>query len=286
MAARPKTLAAGVSPVLVASGLAIRDGVFRWQYAAVCLLIAVLFQVASNFANDYFDYKKGIDTPDRVGPKRAVAEGWVSPRQMLVALYIVLAVAFVLGLTLMLVVDWRLLFVGVVVVVFALAYSGGKYPLAYNGLGDVCVLVFYGIVPVVFTYYIQAIAFTVDALVCGAAVGLASINILVANNYRDYSSDKQANKRTTIVIFGKKFGEYFFLVNGFLAVAMCQYFWSRGLLYAAVLPLLYLISHIIVWSEMVKIGEGSRLIAILGKAARNTLIFSVLLFVGFLLDSL
>ena len=286
MAARPKTLAAGVSPVLVASGLAIRDGVFRWQYAAVCLLIAVLFQVASNFANDYFDYKKGIDTPDRVGPKRAVAEGWVSPRQMLVALYVVLAVAFVLGLTLMLVVDWRLLFVGVVVVVFALAYSGGKYPLAYNGLGDVCVLVFYGIVPVVFTYYIQAMAFTVDAFVCGAAVGLASINILVANNYRDYSSDKQANKRTTIVIFGRKFGEYFFLVNGFLAVAMCQYFWSRGLLYAAVLPLLYLILHIIVWSEMVRIGEGSGLIAILGKTARNTLIFSVLLFVGFLLDSL
>ena len=172
LAARPKTLAAGVSPVLVASGLAIRDGVFRWQYAAVCLLIAVLFQVASNFANDYFDYKKGIDTPDRIGPKRAVAEGWVLPRQMLVALYIVLAVAFVLGLTLMLVVDWRLLFVGVVVVVFALAYSGGKYPLAYNGLGDVCVLVFYGIVPVVFTYYIQAMAFTVDAFVCGAAVGL------------------------------------------------------------------------------------------------------------------
>ena len=286
MAARPKTLAAGVSPVLVASGLAIRDGVFRWQYAAVCLLIAVLFQVASNFANDYFDYKKGIDTPDRVGPKRAVAEGWVSPRQMLVALYVVLAVAFVLGLTLMVVVDWLLLFVGVVFVVFALAYSGGKYPLAYNGLGDVCVLVFYGIVPVVFTYYIQAMAFTVDAFVCGAAVGLASINILVANNYRDYSSDKQANKRTTIVIFGKKFGEYFFLVNGFLAVAMCQYFWSRGLLYAAVLPLLYLILHIIVGSEMVKIGEGSGLIAILGKTARNTLIFSVLLFVGFLLDSL
>ena len=210
----------------------------------------------------------------------------MSPRQMLVALYIVLAAAFVLGLTLMLVVDWRLLFVGVVVVVFALAYSGGKYPLAYNGLGDVCVLVFYGIVPVVFTYYIQAMAFTVDAFVCGAAVGFASINILVANNYRDYSSDKQANKRTTIVIFGKKFGEYFFLVNGFLAVAMCQYFWSRGFLYAAVLPLLYLILHIIVWSEMVKIGEGSGLIAILGKAARNTLIFSVLLFVGFLLDSL
>ena len=286
MAARPKTLAAGVSPVLVASGLAIRDGAFRWQYAAVCLLIAVLFQVASNFANDYFDYQKGIDTPDRVGPKRAVAEGWVSPRQMLVALYVVLAAAFVLGLTLMLVVDWRLLFVGVVVVVFALAYSGGKYPLAYNGLGDVCVLVFYGIVPVVFTYYIQAMAFTVDAFVCGAAVGLASINILVANNYRDYSSDKQANKRTTIVIFGRKFGEYFFLVNGFLAVAMCQYFWSRGFLYAAVLPLLYLILHIIVWSEMVKIGEGSGLIAILGKTARNTLIFSVLLFVGFLLDSL
>ncbi len=286
LAARPKTLVAGISPVIIAIGLAIKDGVFNWYLSLICLLIAMLLQIVSNFANDYFDYKKGSDTPERLGPQRAVAEGWVTPKQMIVASLVVLAVACALGMVLMWLVDWRLLFVGIAVAVSAIAYSGGKYPLAYIGLGDVCVLLFYGIVPVVFTYFVQSSTFTTEAFVCGLAIGLVSTNILVSNNYRDYELDKKAGKKTTIVIFGKKFGEYFYLINGIIAVVLCQYFWLQGLAAVALLPILYILVHIVTWRQMIQIGEGRALIAILGKTARNVLLFGLLLFMGFIIYSI
>ncbi len=286
LAARPKTLVAGISPVIIAIGLAIKDGVFNWYLSLICLLIAMFLQIVSNFANDYFDYKKGSDTPERLGPQRAVAEGWVTPKQMIVASLVVLAVACALGMVLMWLVDWRLLFVGIAVAVSAIAYSGGKYPLAYIGLGDVCVLLFYGIVPVVFTYFVQSSTFTTEAFVCGLAIGLVSTNILVSNNYRDYELDKKAGKKTTIVIFGKKFGEYFYLINGIIAVVLCQYFWLQGLAAVALLPILYILVHIVTWRQMIQIGEGRALIAILGKTARNVLLFGLLLFMGFIIYSI
>ncbi len=286
LAARPKTLVAGISPVIIAIGLAIKDGVFNWYLSLICLLIAMFLQIVSNFANDYFDYKKGSDTPERLGPQRAVAEGWVTPKQMIVASLVVLAVACALGMVLMWLVDWRLLFVGIAVAVSAIAYSGGKYPLAYIGLGDVCVLLFYGIVPVVFTYFVQSTTFTTGAFVCGLAIGLVSTNILVSNNYRDYELDKKAGKKTTIVIFGKKFGEYFYLINGIIAVVLCQYFWLQGLAAVALLPILYILVHIVTWRQMIQIGEGRALIAILGKTARNVLLFGLLLFMGFIIYSI
>lgn len=126
LVARPKTLAAGATPVVVASALAFHDGAFRWQPAAICLAFAVLAQIISNFANDYFDFIKGSDTPDRLGPKRAVAKGWIAPNTMCV-------LNSALGLTLLFYGGWCLIAVGVAVVVFALAYSGGPYPLAYRG---------------------------------------------------------------------------------------------------------------------------------------------------------
>ncbi len=286
LAARPKTLVAGISPVIIAIGLAIKDGVFNWYLSLICLLIAMFLQIVSNFANDYFDYKKGSDTPERLGPQRAVAEGWVTPKQMIVASLVVLALACALGVVLMWLVDWRLLFVGIAVAVSAIAYSGGKYPLAYIGLGDVCVLLFYGIVPVVFTYFVQSSTFTTEAFVCGLAIGLVSTNILVSNNYRDYELDKKAGKKTTIVIFGKKFGEYFYLINGIIAVVLCQYFWLQGLAAVALLPILYILVHIVTWRQMIQIGEGRALIAILGKTARNVLLFGLLLFMGFIIYSI
>lgn len=286
LAARPKTLVAGISPVIIAIGLAIKDGVFNWYLSLICLLIAMFLQIVSNFANDYFDYKKGSDTPERLGPQRAVAEGWVTPKQMIVASLVVLALACALGVVLMWLVDWRLLFVGIAVAVSAIAYSGGKYPLAYIGLGDVCVLLFYGIVPVVFTYFVQSTTFTTEAFVCGLAIGLVSTNILVSNNYRDYELDKKAGKKTTIVIFGKKFGEYFYLINGIIAVVLCQYFWLQGLAAVALFPILYILVHIATWRQMIRIGEGRALIAILGKTARNVLLFGLLLFMGFIIYSI
>jgi len=285
LAARPKTLPAGIAPVVVASGLAFSEGVFDWFRALVCLFIALFFQIASNFANDYFDYFKGSDTPDRLGPKRAVSEGWVSPKAMLIATLSVLAIACVLGIVLMIVVDWRLVFLGVAITVFALVYSGGKYPLSYHGWGDVSVLVFYGIVPVVFTYYVQAQVFSFDAFVCGLIVGFASINILVANNYRDYTTDLKANKRTTVVIFGKTFAEYFYLLNGFLSVLLTFYFLKKGFVFTVVLSSVYLLLHIKTWREMIRIGQGRELIPILGKTARNTLILSLSMLIGFLIGT-
>lgn len=283
LAARPKTLVAGISPVLIASGLAVYHDVFKWHLALICLMIAILFQVVSNFANDYFDFKKGSDSPDRLGPKRAVAEGWVTPRQMMFATLITMALACGLGVLLMWLVDFRLFFVGLAIAVFAMAYSGGRYPLAYHGWGDLCVLLFYGVVPVVFTYYVQSLTFTTDAIVCGFIAGISSVNILVANNYRDYPTDKTSNKRTTIVMFGKKFGEYFYLANGVTALILCQYFWTKGLAFVALLPLIYVVLHMATWKAMIAIGEGKALIAILGRTALNVLILAILLLVGFVI---
>ncbi|MDR0871898.1 MAG: 1,4-dihydroxy-2-naphthoate octaprenyltransferase [Prevotellaceae bacterium] len=276
LATRPKTLVAAAMPVLVGTALAVRDGGFRWQAAVICFVFAVVAQVISNFANDYFDYKKGADTAERLGPKRAVAEGWVSPRAMLRVTLALLAADMLLGLSLLFYGGWWLIAVGAAVAVFALAYSGGRYPLAYHGWGDVCVFVFFGIVPVGFTYYVQALQWTLPATLCGAAMGLVIINILVANNYRDREQDKQANKRTSIVIFGEKFGRYFYLFNGVFAVLCCQYFWYEKTVWAAVLPVIYLFFHIAAWREITKVS-------VLEKSARNVLVFGICLAAGLLL---
>lgn len=284
LASRPKTLAAGATPVIVASALAFHDGVFRGLPALICLIFAVLAQVISNFANDYFDDRKGSDNEERLGPKRAVAEGWIAPRTMLFVTLGLCVLNSALGLTLLFYGGWFLILVGAAVVIFALAYSGGPYPLAYHGWGDLCVFVFFGIVPVGFTYYVQSQTWPLSVTICGAAVGLVVINILVANNYRDRFSDAQAGKKTTIVLFGERFGRYFYLANGIVAVALCQWFWCESAVLAATLPAIYLIFHIVTWRKMVVIGSGRELIPILEQTARNVLIFGLLLSVGLTLS--
>ncbi len=283
LAARPKTLAAGATPVVVASALAFHDGGFSVLPACVCLLFAVLAQIISNFANDYFDYVKGSDNEERLGPKRAVAEGWIAPKTMLIVTLALCVVNSVLGLTLLYYGGWFLILVGAAVVVFALAYSGGPYPLAYRGWGDVCVFVFFGIVPVGFTYYVQTGQWTLSTTVCGMAVGLVVINILVANNYRDRFSDARSGKHTSIVLFGERFGRWFYFLNGITAVLCCQYFWFEHSVWAAVLPMFYLAFHIPTWRKMVRIGSGRGLIGVLEHSARNVLIFGSALSLGLIL---
>lgn len=283
LAARPHTLPASACTVLVGSALAYSVNSFQWIPAIVCLLFALLAQVISNFANDYFDYKKGIDNDDRLGPKRAVAEGWIQPNTMLYVTLSLMLIDAVLGLLLVYYGGWELIIVGIIIGVFALLYSGGPYPLSSNGWGDVCVIVFFGIIPVGFTYYVQTLAWTTSATLCGIALGLASTNILVANNYRDRNSDKKVNKKTTVVLFGEKFGSYFYLFNGFAAVLCCQYFWFTDTIYAAVLPLFFLPVHMLTWRKMTRMYEGKELIVILQNSARNALIFSILLSVGLII---
>ncbi len=282
LASRPKTLAAGSVPVIVASALAAHDGMFNLVPAILCLFFALLAQIASNFSNDYFDYKKKTDNEDRLGPARAVSSGWIDPGMMLVGIFVTITVACLFGMGLIWYGGWEMIIVGIVCVVSLLAYTAGPWPLAYNGLGDVFVLVFFGFVAVIFSNYVQTHLITPQAFICGGAVGLAAVNILILNNYRDRETDKKSNKKTTIVIFGEKFGRRFYLINGFISCILCLLFIAEGSYFAAFLPLLYLIPHILTWKKMVAIDKGKALNPLLGETSRNLLILGLLISAGLL----
>jgi 1,4-dihydroxy-2-naphthoate octaprenyltransferase len=282
LATRPKTLAAGSVPVIVASALAFHYGCFRWVPAVLCLLFALLAQIASNFSNDYFDYVRKTDNEHRLGPARAVASGWISPGTMWKGTLVVVALACLSGLGLIAYGGWLMLLVGAVCVLALLAYTAGPWPLAYNGLGDVFVLLFFGFVAVIFSFYVQARTIEPLVILAGGMVGLPAVNILVLNNYRDRTNDKACGKRTTVVLFGEAFGRNFYRINGVLACAGALFFWKESLL-AALLPLLYLIPHTLTWRKMVRIREGKALNALLGETARNLLLFGLLFSIGLLI---
>lgn len=282
LAARPKTLAAGSVPVLVGSALAAHFGCFNWLPALLCLMFALLAQIASNFSNDYYDFKKGTDDENRLGPPRAVASGWIAPRNMLYGTIAVVALACAFGLGLIYFGGWEMILVGVVCVISLIAYTAGPWPLAYHGLGDLFVLVFFGFVAVVFTYYLQANEFPWLAFVAGAVVGLGAVNILFINNFRDRETDRKSHKNTTIVLFGKAFGKWGYLINGLLACLLCLCFAAESL-WAAFLPFVYLIPHYKTWKTMVKIDHGKELNLLIGQTARNLLILGLLLSIGLLL---
>lgn len=275
-AIRPKTLPASLSPVLVGCALAYRDGTFRLIPAVLCLLVALLAQIASNFANDYFDFKKGADGKDRLGPERAVASGWIAPKAMLQATFLTLALSCLSGCMLLFYAGWELIPVGVAIALCVLAYSAGPFPLAYNGLGDVCVLLFYGVIPVCFTYYVQALSFSFLSLLLSLAVGLLSANILVVNNYRDYLQDKAAGKRTTIVLFGRRFGRIFYLVNGLIAIAIVLPLVMDGRVWKVGMLGLFFVLFVATWMEM-KRFEGRELNKTLAHTARNVFLFALIL---------
>lgn len=275
-AARPKTLPASLSPVLLACVLAWRDGVFRLIPAVLCFGVALLAQIASNFANDYFDFKKGADREDRLGPERAVAQGWITPGAMLKATFLTLGLSCLCGCLLLFYAGWELIPVGIAIALCVLAYSAGPFPLAYNGLGDVCVVLFYGVVPVCFTYYVQAGTFSLLSFLLSLSVGLLSTNILIVNNYRDYVQDKAARKRTTIVLFGRGFGRIFYLLNGLVALLL-----AMPLLFTAPSWMLFLFGGFFVlfyatWRELYH-WEGRQLNKTLGHTARNVFFFTLLL---------
>ncbi|MCX6938664.1 MAG: 1,4-dihydroxy-2-naphthoate polyprenyltransferase [Verrucomicrobia bacterium] len=217
-ATRPRTLSAACAPVLVGTAVAWREGAFVPGAAGACLAFALLVQVGTNFANDYYDALKGADTQERVGPRRAVASGLVAPATMRRAMIGVLAAAFLVGLTLLVYGGWPLLLVGVASIACAVAYTGGPYPLAYHGLGDVFVFIFFGLVAVVATAFVQTGRLSLAALVASVGVGALATNILVANNYRDVETDRKANKRTLLVRWGRVYARWQFAVAHGLAV--------------------------------------------------------------------
>ena len=203
LAARPKTLAAAAAPVLIGAGLAAFHGRFRVLPALAALLGALLIQIATNLANDYYDFVRGTDTWERVGPVRVTQAGLIAPADVKRGMLVVIGAAVVVGLYLVAVGGWPILVIGVLSLICAVAYTGGPFPLAYHGLGDLFVLVFFGLVAVSSTYWVQARALVSDALLAGAGVGALSTAVLVVNNLRDRETDARAGKRTLAVRLGR-----------------------------------------------------------------------------------
>ena len=204
LAARPRTLPAAAAPVMVGIGLAVRDLQFDAINAAAAFFIAVLLQIGANFANDLFDHERGTDTPDRLGPARATAQGWLTPGEMRLGVGVVFGLAALLGLVLYLDKGWPVLAIGLAAILAALAYTGGPFPYGYYALGDVFVFIFFGAAAVAGTYFVQAGEVTLTVLLASIPIGLLIVNILVVNNLRDIETDRAANKRTLAVLLGRK----------------------------------------------------------------------------------
>ncbi|MSU48221.1 MAG: 1,4-dihydroxy-2-naphthoate polyprenyltransferase [Opitutus sp.] len=282
-AARPRTLPAAVAPVLVGSALAWHDGDFKLAAAVLCLGFALLVQIGTNFANDYYDFLRGADTAARIGPRRAVAAGLVSPETMKRVTFAMFAVAFAVGLGL---VAWGgpwLLLIGVASIGCGLGYTGGPWPLAYLGLGDVFVFLFFGLVAVGGTYFVQAGRLTMDAVLAGIPVGLLAANILVVNNYRDAENDAAANKLTLVVRFGRAAARAQFAVSLVIALAMPVVFLARGyrawcLLPVALAPLAWIHARRLCASK-----SPGELIALLGATGQLLALYAALFGAGLVL---
>jgi 1,4-dihydroxy-2-naphthoate polyprenyltransferase len=279
-ATRPRTLPAALAPVVVAVALVARASEVNWAAAAVCLGFALLVQIGTNFANDYYDFVKGADTAERVGPRRAVASGLIAPGTMRAAMAVVFAAAFLLGLTLLSYGGWPLLVVGVASIACGVAYTGGPYPLAYYGWGDVFVFIFFGLVAVGATVFVQTGTVPLAAWVAGAALGALATNILVANNYRDVETDARAGKRTLLVRWGRGYGRAQFAVAHVVAVAAPLVLAARGELSAVAAGVVALAAALVgvrQGAQLAAASDPARCIALLGATGRWLALYGGLL---------
>lgn len=283
-AARPKTLAAAFVPVLVGATIAYQDELINWTATTFALICAFLIQIATNFANDYFDFVKGADTEERIGFERATAKGLISPKAMLNATIICMALAFVFGLYLVWIGGTIVLIIGLFSLLFGVLYTGGPFPLGYNGLGDLFVFIFFGIVAVMTTYYVNALAWSMDTFWASLAVGALCTNILVVNNLRDVEQDKIAGKKTLGVLFGEKMLKVEYTLMLLLAFAIPPHFYFQ-LDYQVWIFLPFLILPIAllhtktIWTETEKRNLNQQL----EKTAKFMTIFGLLFSIGIIL---
>ena len=205
LATRPRTLSAAAAPVVAGTGFAAADGVFAQNPALAALLGALFIQVATNLANDYYDFVKGGDTAERLGPVRVTQAGILPPEAVLRGMLIALGLATLTGIYLASVAGWPVIAIGLVSMLMGVCYTGGPYPLSYHGLGDVFVFVFFGPVATATTYYVQAQVWSPDAILAGVGLGAFSTAMLVVNNLRDRETDGAAGKRTLAVRYGDGF---------------------------------------------------------------------------------
>ncbi|MEQ9092375.1 MAG: 1,4-dihydroxy-2-naphthoate polyprenyltransferase [Balneola sp.] len=283
-AARPKTLTAAFVPVLVGATIAYQHELINWTATTVALICAFLIQIGTNFANDYFDFVKGADTEERIGFERATSKGLISPKTMLNATIICMTLAFVFGLYLVWIGGTIVLIIGLFSLLFGVLYTGGPFPLGYNGLGDLFVFIFFGIVAVMTTYYVNTLDWSMDTFWASLAVGALCTNILVVNNLRDVEQDKIAGKKTLGVIFGETVLKVEYTLMLLLAFAIPPHFYFQLdykvwiFLPFLILPLALLHTKTI-WTETEKRNLNQQL----EKTAKFMTLFGFLFSIGIIL---
>lgn len=279
---RLRTLPVSMAGVVAATGAtaAARYGV-DWPWALVCLLFAVLAQIASNFANEYFDFRAGFDGDGRRGPQRGVANGIITPRAMLRATILTLVLACAVGLLTVIRGGWWLIPCGVCIAAGALAYSAGPYPLSRHGLGEVAVVVFYGIVPVALTFYVLTGSLPAEIYICGLGVGLWGSMVILVNNYRDIDQDRSTGKLTLSTRIGPQGSGLLYMALGQLAALSLA--WCGWGLLAIIPALLGFVGGELLYMQRVAGAKATKLLAI---TAMSMLLTSVLYLIISLLNEI
>lgn len=287
LAARPKTLAGAAVPVMIGVSLAYVDaaqyvdGAFSWVAAVLCLLFAFIMQVDANFINDFFDFTNGADDSEtRLGPRRACAQGWVKLDSMKRAIALTTCLACLVGLPLVWYGGLEMILIGLLCLVFCFLYTTH---MSYLGLGDVLVLVFFGVVPVCISYYIQLHTCTWQVFIASVACGLVIDGLLIVNNFRDRNNDRAVGKNTLVVRIGDKASLALYFGVGVVACLMGLVFWLNGHVLAFVLPLLYLVLHVFTYLKIKRIHQGKALNHCLGETARNIFVYGLTVAAGLLL---
>lgn len=278
-AMRLRTLPVSVAGVLTAIGFNILDGTFQPAPAAICLLYALLCQIASNFANEYFDFKAGRDKAGREGPRRGVTEGDITPKAMLTAIVSTVAVACAAGLSLIYWGGWWLIAAGILVALGLFAYSAGPKPLSTIGLGELAVLIFFGIVPVNLTYYIQAHDFTWEVMAASLTIGLMGANVLIVNNYRDIPDDIAAGKLTLAVRFGRMAMLRLYILDALAAAVLMVPTWLCLSPWLLAVPAVYFIASVMIAGRMRKL-QGSALNPWLGRTSVLMCLYSLIFLIA------
>lgn len=286
LAARPRTLPAAATPVIVGSAAAMSTGNFSPTAALAALIGALLLQIGANLANDVFDYQKGADTSARLGPLRVTQAGLLTPRQVITGMSIIFLLASLCGVYLIARSGWQIALVGLASILAAMAYTGGPYPLGYHGLGEVAVFIFFGPVAVVGTYYVQALA--IDALAWWAAVpvGLLTVAILVVNNLRDIATDRASRKLTLAARFGANWARKEYLIILLLAYLFPLLMLLSGVTRAWVLLPWVSLPILVQRVQDIYRLEGRALNRLLGDTGQLELVYGVLFSLGLLLNTL